>query len=83
MSKQMEEKKYPECEKLSINRPQIVFLKDFFEWLREQDGVDIDCPMSDELLIRKFFDIDEDKLEKERREIIDSFSAKHDNKVQE
>lgn len=76
----MDHTEYPECEKLASLRYERSTLSDFFEWLGNQgmflhryEG-DSDRPWpittSTDRLIMQFLEIDEDRLEQERRAML-------------
>lgn len=71
---------YPECEKLASFRDERSTLSDFFEWLNNrgmflcqyEEGSQRPWPVSasDNTLIMQFLEIDEVKLEQERRDML-------------
>lgn len=80
----MDEKKlqYPECEKIVACQDRSRTISEFLDWLQEQKyelcmwdntGVGTFYPLvtSKEKLLAEFFEIDLDKVETERRAILD------------
>lgn len=76
------EEKYPELEKLRIGRPKTEIIHQFLEFVREECGGMELCGRSDEGFIdlptrdvdaamAKFIDVDMNKVELERRAILD------------
>lgn len=83
MAKQKQQ--YPECEKLSAVRPEMMKITTFVEWLEEQ-GIKLCSPddgggmfssgyapvsESVEKILHRYFEIDPKKLEDERRLILE------------
>lgn len=83
--------KYPECEKLAAVKDKSQIVGEFIDWLRHEKGFDICEPdtnndgeeeyypvtASVEKLLAEFFDIDLDKVEKERRKILADLGKKN------
>ena len=73
--------KYPEHEKLKEIQEQYQICGEFLEWLNEEfeilstGGGELDeyypCHLSREKLLAQFFNIDLDKLEQEKRKMLD------------
>ena len=79
---------YPECEKLKAVSDKSQVVGEFLEWLQyekefmiakhveneDEDGADYLAPMhiNTERLLAEFFDIDMDKVETERRAMLES-----------
>jgi len=63
--------KYPECEKLTRCQPMSQKCGEFIEWLEKRQAIRFKGHQSLPQLLGKFFEIDENKLEKERREMLD------------
>lgn len=82
--------KYPECEKMSQVRPQSQAIGEFLEWLRYEKGwvlatvpeeyefTLVEASYSIEGLLAEFFGIDLDKVETERRQMLDEIRAVHE-----
>ena len=82
--------KYPECEKLASAHEESQVLGEFLEWLKrkyyicnfveESDEVEEACfyptHHSIEKLLAEYFNIDLDKVEEERRQILDEIRNK-------
>jgi len=74
---------FPECEKMSAIRDKSQVIGEFIEWMKQERGLTI-CSCSAcgnyyvptattiEQLLLKFFDIDQDKVETERRSMLNS-----------
>ena len=64
--------KYPECEKLSRLRPTMDKCEEFVEWLDKRQAI---CFMRRtqgiRQLLSKFFELDENKMESERRAMLE------------
>lgn len=82
------ENQYPECEKMAAIRDKSQVIGEFLEWAEEtQDfcmcmysgyGHEyIPINMTKEILLAKFFNIDLNKVEKERRQILDRIRKHH------
>lgn len=84
MSKKVKEKSYPECDKLAAVSEESQKIGAFLDWLRNEKGYVIceenkDCDSGQELapifsniesLLAEYFDINLNRVEKERREIL-------------
>ena len=83
-----EESKYPECDKIVAVHDQSQKLGEFLDWLREQ-GWEL-CEIWDdgwypihkpaEQLLAEFFGIDLNKVEAERRALLEAIIEKQKNK---
>jgi hypothetical protein len=62
---------YPEHEKLKEIRDQSQKCGEFLEWLEEQGYVEITARKSLTSILAEFFEIDEEKLEREKRRMLD------------
>jgi hypothetical protein len=78
-----------ECEKLRAVAPQSQKIGEFLEWLSEEKGISL-CTLDRydryephvqrrEELLAEYFDIDLDKVEQERRGILDALHESHAN----
>jgi len=63
--------KYPECEKLKRLRPASQKCGEFVEWLERKRAIRFIGHQSTSRLLSEFFEIDENKLEAERRAMLD------------
>lgn len=62
----------PECEKLTAASSESQVIGEFIEWLQETYCDDVEMPrVSIERLLAEFFEIDLDKVEVERRALLD------------
>jgi hypothetical protein len=68
---------YPECEKLSAARPKSQVIGEFLEWLASEKEIHLDQSVRLEDLLAEFFGIDQNKLEKERRMMLDNLREGH------
>lgn len=78
---------YPECEKMSKVRPQSQAIGEFLEWLQYEKGWSlatvpeyydhtlVEVSFSIESLLAEYFGIDLDKVETERRQMLDRIRA--------
>lgn len=64
-------KTYPEHEKLQAVRSESQSCGEFLEWLEANDHVEVTSRKGVTTLLAEFFEIDEAKLEKEKRQMID------------
>jgi hypothetical protein len=71
---------YPEHEKLQEIRDQSQKCGEFLEWLEEQGYVEITARKSLTSLLAEFFEIDEEKLEREKRRMLDRLRSAHARK---
>lgn len=81
---------YPECEKMAAVKDQSQKIGEFIEWLRSEKDWEIcewwgklnhggsysPARFSTENLLAEFFNIDLDKVEKERRQMLDELRRK-------
>ena len=81
--------KYPECEKMAAVKDKSQVIGEFLEWAGETQGLHMcanntNCDrytlvsMTREVLLAKFFDIDLNKVEKERRQMLDELRGKNE-----
>lgn len=72
---------YPVCEALAARAPERAILHNFIQWLEEQnvsfvksfeDGGNAFLTQTSDSLILEYFGIDEQKLEEERRHILEN-----------
>jgi hypothetical protein len=78
---------YPECEKMAAIKDKSQVIGEFLEWASETQGFRlcisdwysneyIPIGMTTEILLAKFFDIDLNKVEIEKRKILDNIRRK-------
>jgi hypothetical protein len=81
------ENKYPECEKMSSVKDKSQVIGEFLEWAKQTQefcmcvysGYSkeyIPISMTTEILLAKFFDIDLEKAEKEKRQMLEELRRK-------
>ena len=78
---------YPECEKMAAIQDKSQVIGEFIEWMRSEQEFEI-CTYSDysreyvpssmsiEILLAKFFNIDLNKVEEEKRQILKQLRSK-------
>lgn len=82
------ENQYPECEKMAVVKDKSQAIGEFLEWLECEKNWEI-CEygssdrlspviLSTEQLLAEFFDIDLDKIEKERRQMLYELRRKNE-----
>jgi hypothetical protein len=81
--------KYPECEKMAAVKDKSQIIGEFLEWLTHERLIRVElcvrndihdnlipCYPSTEELLAEFFDIDLNKIEKEKRQMLDELRRK-------
>ena len=73
--------KYPECEKLAIVSDESQTIGVFLDWLCEEMDVNVeyDTGLTINELLAKFYDIDLNKVEEERRAILEYIRTINDD----
>lgn len=85
------ETQYPECEKMAAVKDKSQLIGEFIEWMRDEQGFEIcirswysreyiPMGMTIKILLAKFFDIDLNEVEKERRQMLGEMRSRDETK---
>lgn len=66
----------PMCEKLSQYSTEIRAIREFMDWLEVEKDLGLETFTRTEDLIMEFYEIDQNELEKERRQLLNNLRAR-------